>query len=508
MNQEIEKDRPFKTRLKDLRTGILEMQEYLKQERISTLIIVTGFDGAGKGHIIQRFNEWLDPRTVSTSAFWISSDEERERPYFWKFWRYLPSKGRTALFFGSWYADLIAQRLYDGLSDEKLDQRLEKIRFFERMLAEDGTLIMKYWLHLARDQQLEKKAELEKNPQFHWKMQPDDWSHEGHYERFLETAEYVMGLTDQECSRWTRVPAFDPDERDYMVARSFVRNVQRYSSDHARLRKSNQAPPPAPFSPSEPLLPVSTPSLNPPDDQNLKLDKAIYNELLPDLQDRLFQLAWTFYHLKKSVFLVFEGWDAAGKGGCIRRVVDSIDARLFDVIPISAPTREELDYNYLWRFWKTIPRAGRMAIYDRSWYGRVLVERVEGFARDHEWMRAYNEIIDFENQLTRPGNIVLKFWLEISPETQLKRFQKRQVVPFKRFKLGPEDWRNRAKWSNYQIAAREMIEKTHTPQAPWHVIHADNKRFGRIDVLKRIVATMESALADVDVTAGGQQNRA
>lgn len=483
------KEKTYKAQLKDLRTGILEMQEYLKQERISTLIIVTGFDGAGKGQIIHRFNEWLDPRTVSTSAFWVQSDEERERPYFWKFWRYLPSKGRTALFFGSWYADLIAQRLYDGIADETLDARIEKIRFFERMLAHDGTLILKYWLHLSREEQLEKRADLERNAQFHWKMQPDDWSQEGHYERFWEVADYVINRSDQECARWTSIPAADPDERDFKVASSFVGNVQQYNTDHRQLRKSGISIAPSTPAPGDwpepPQLSVGSP---------LKLDKASYNECLPELQDQLFQLAWKFYEMKKSVFVVFEGWDAAGKGGCIRRVVESIDARLFDVIPISAPTKEELDYHYLWRFWRTIPRAGRMAIYDRSWYGRVLVERVEGYASELEWKRAYNEIIDFESQLTRPGNIVLKFWLEISPETQLKRFQKRQVVPFKRFKLGPEDWRNRAKWSNYHIAATEMIEKTHTDSAPWHVIPADNKRHARIEVLRHVTAAMQKTV--------------
>lgn len=499
-------EKSFKAQLKELRTGILEMQDYLKNERISTLIIVTGFDGAGKGHIIHKFNEWLDPRTVSTTAFWHQSEEERERPYFWKFWNYLPSKGRTALFFGSWYADLIAQKLCDGLPAETVENRIEKIRFFERMLAADGVLILKFWLHLSREEQLSKRSELEKNPQFHWKMQSVDWSQEGHYDRFWETSKLVIEKTDQACSRWIQVPAFDPDQRDFLVAKAFVHNVQHFNTELHKLRKSPA--PPLPMiqmnsgAVSANPIPIPTPSLA--ELSPLAMDKMEYSTLLPDLQDQLFELAWKFFEQKRSVFLIFEGWDAAGKGGCIRRVVESIDARLFDVIPISAPSKQELSHHYLWRFWKSIPRAGRMAIYDRSWYGRVLVERVEGFASAHEWQRAYNEIIDFENQLIRPGHLVLKFWLEISPETQLKRFEKRQVIPFKRFKLGPEDWRNRSKWSTYQVAASEMIEKTHTHLCPWHVVQADNKRATRIEVLKTIVQSMSQAASHGKVNSSGR----
>lgn len=483
-------DQNFKTQIKNLRTGILEMQEYLKQESISTLILVTGFDGAGKGQIIHRFNEWLDPRTVKTHAFWHHSDEERDRPYFWRYWKCMPSKGKTAIFFGSWYADLIAEKVHGEISEEDFNLQIEKIRFFERMLVMDGVLLLKFWLHLTLEEQLSRKDDLEKNTQFHWKTQADDWFKEGHYQKFWEVSESVMTKTDQECAHWIHIPSADSDSRDLLVAEKFIDSVQSSSTESLKAVHLNQGPAPVP----QVFRPSPGSSQEGLTETGGSMSKEEYDVILPQLQEKLFDLAWEFYHQKKTTFLVFEGWDAAGKGGCIRRIVQSIDARLFDVIPVSAPTKEEHEQHYLWRFWRDIPRAGRMAIFDRSWYGRVLVERVEGFASKKEWQRAYEEIIDFEHQLISPGNVMLKFWLEISPETQLKRFQKRQVIPFKRFKIGPEDWRNRGKWNQYQVAVNDMVEKTNSQSAPWTIINAGNKKFARIQVLKTICHAMTSAL--------------
>lgn len=481
--------RDYKSELRELRTSVLKMQQFLKKEKISTLIIVTGFDGAGKGQIIHRFNEWLDPRTVRTHAFWQLSDEENGRPYFWRYWQCLPSKGRSALFFGSWYADLIADRVHEDIDDITMRERLETIRFFERMLVKDGVLLIKYWLHLSLEEQLSQKEDLEKNTQFHWKTQTEDWFKDGHYEKFWKTSEYVMDLTDQECARWIPIPAGDPQKRDFLVAEAFVKAVKKYPDETKKLKdlELGIAPVREPFRPA----PCSS-QFNPSDEY--RIEKPEYEEMLPRLQSQLYDLAWEFYKAEMTTFLIFEGWDAAGKGGCIRRVVQSIDARLFDVNPVSAPTKEELAHHYLWRFWKAIPRSGRMAIFDRSWYGRVLVERVEGFASENEWKRSYEEIIDFESQLAAKKHLIMKFWLEITPETQLKRFEKRQEVPFKQFKIGPEDWRNRSKWKEYQEAVSDMIQKTNSKAAPWAIIPADNKRYARIHVLKKICSAMESAL--------------
>ncbi len=485
-------DPNYKSRIKILRTGILEMQEYLKKQSISTIILVTGFDGAGKGQIIHRFNEWLDPRTVQTHSFWHHSDEERDRPYYWRYWKCMPPKGKTAIFFGSWYADLIAGKVYGEISEESFHLQKQKILFFEKMLTMDGVHLLKFWLHLTREEQLSKKEDLEKNTQFHWKTQPDDWFNEGHYQKFWEVSESVLQATDHERARWISIPAADPDYRDYLVAKKFVESVQLEIKGDSEAENLNQSPAPVPNS----FRPLAHPNGSK-EEPASNISKEEYETVLPELQEKLFNLAWEFYYQKKTAFLIFEGWDAAGKGGCIRRIIQSIDARLFEVIPVSAPTQQEHDQHYLWRFWRDLPRAGRMAIFDRSWYGRVLVERVEGFAKTKEWQRAYEEIIEFEHQLISPGNVMQKFWLEISPETQLKRFQKRQDIPFKRFKIGPEDWRNRGKWDEYQIATDDMIQKTSSQSAPWAVINANNKKFARIEVLKIICKVMSEALNPV-----------
>jgi polyphosphate kinase 2 (PPK2 family) len=191
---------------------------------------------------------------------------------------------------------------------------------------------------------------------------------------------------------------------------------------------------------------------------------------------------------------VFEGWDAAGKGGAIRRLTSAIDARDYRVIPVSKPTDEEKSQHYLWRFWRHVPRAGRVTIYDRSWYGRVLVERLEGFCRVDEWRRAYGELNDFEMQLAAHGIIVLKFWLQMSKEEQLRRFRHREETDYKRHKINAEDWRNRRKWREYEIAVGDMLALTQHASAPWHLVAADNKRHARLEILKISCQQIAAAL--------------
>jgi polyphosphate kinase 2 (PPK2 family) len=194
------------------------------------------------------------------------------------------------------------------------------------------------------------------------------------------------------------------------------------------------------------------------------------------------------------VIAVFEGMDAAGKGGAVRRITQAIDARLCSIIPIAAPSEEERAQPYLWRFWRNLPRRGRFAIFDRSWYGRVLVERVEGYCSEADWNRAYGEINDFEEQIVGSGGIVVKFWLSISQEEQLRRFQERQDSPFKRFKITEDDWRNRSKWGFYETAICAMLDRTSTEIAPWTLVASEDKYFGRIKILRTLCQRIEESL--------------
>lgn len=229
-------------------------------------------------------------------------------------------------------------------------------------------------------------------------------------------------------------------------------------------------------------------------DLNLKLERAEYDVQLTRRQIQLRELGWQVYQQQRPVVLVFEGWDAAGKGGIIKRITEKIDPRGYVVYPISAPQGEDKTRHYLYRFWRRLPERGQIAIFDRSWYGRVLVERVEGFCSPSEWKRAYKEINSFERQLRDSGTIVVKFWIQISREEQLRRFEERQRIGYKAWKLTDEDWRNRAKWSDYEEAVREMLLKTGTRPAPWTLVEGNDKCWARVKVLSRLVEVLSHDL--------------
>ena len=229
-------------------------------------------------------------------------------------------------------------------------------------------------------------------------------------------------------------------------------------------------------------------------DLSLKLERVEYDVQLTRRQIQLRELGWQVYQQKRPVVLVFEGWDAAGKGGIIKRITEKIDPRGYVVYPISAPLGEDKTRHYLYRFWRRLPERGQIAIFDRSWYGRVLVERVEGFCTTSEWKRAYKEINSFERQLRDSGAILAKFWIQISREEQLRRFEERQRIGYKAWKLTAEDWRNRAKWSDYEEAVHEMLLKTGTRLAPWTMVEGNDKCWARVKVLSRLVEVLSHNL--------------
>jgi AMP-polyphosphate phosphotransferase len=229
-------------------------------------------------------------------------------------------------------------------------------------------------------------------------------------------------------------------------------------------------------------------------DLSLKLDQGVYRKRLLDAQLRLRRLHFRMYERQVPVLAVFEGWDAAGKGGAIKRITETLEPRGFTVSSFSAPRGEEKTHHYLWRFWRTLPRAGHLGIFDRSYYGRVLVERVEGFCAESEWRRAYREITEFEGHQASFGMVICKFWLHVSPEEQLRRFRERERDPFRQHKLTPEDWRNRARWGEYAEAVEDMVAGTSTPAAPWTVVEADDKLHARVKVVVTVADAVERAL--------------
>jgi polyphosphate:AMP phosphotransferase len=474
----------YEKEVSTLRAGLLQAQRDLLEARVPLVLIVSGADGAGKSETVNRLHEWFDPRGLETNVFGPLSDEERDRPPYWRFWMSLPPRGRVGIFFGSWYTDPIIRRVYRKVGGAPFDRSLSRIEFFEQELAQDGALIVKVWLHLSKRAQKKRLRSLEKDPKTRWRLSPLDWKHFGLYDRFVKYSEEALQRTDTGFAPWTVIEATDDRYREITVGRTVLEAIQRRLSAKA-----------APAPPAKRVVPVGD-MVSVLDRVDLKqtISPKDYDRKLAGLQGKLNRLSRQAWEKKLSSVLVFEGWDAAGKGGAVRRLTSAMDARLYRVVPIAAPTDEERAHQYLWRFWRHIPRSGRVTIFDRSWYGRVLVERVEGFAREDEWKRAFQEINDFEAQLAEHGTLVTKFWVHISKDEQLRRFKERQKTEFKQYKITDEDWRNRKQWDAYEAAVNETVVRTSTRQAPWVIVAGNDKRLARIQILEAVCRRLEKAL--------------
>jgi polyphosphate:AMP phosphotransferase len=484
----------YKQEVEQLRTELLEAQLALKERNIPVYVIIAGIEGAGKGGVVNRLDEWLDARGVSVYAFWDETDDERQRPRAWRFWRAMPRRGEVSVFFGGWYLNPIEQRFAGDWDDAELDQCLRGIRELERMLINDGAVIVKCWYHFSEEVQRERLKALARNDRSRWKMLPKKSKFSEQYQRFEDIADRVVRGTDIGRAPWHIIEATDARYRDMTTGRILLHELQHALAQAPHDERRVEDAPSESNGDLLPDAPEARISLLDRIDLGQTIDREHYRERLADLQGELSELAWRAYKRKVSTMLVFEGVDAAGKGGAIRRVTQAVDSRLREVIQVAAPTDEEKAHHYLWRFWRHVPRAGRMTIFDRSWYGRVLVERVEGFTSHANWARAYLEINDFEEQLTRAGIVVQKFWLQISKEEQLARFQAREQTPYKRYKITDEDWRNREKWDQYREAVNEMLARTSARHAPWNLIAGNDKRFARIQVLETVVGALREAL--------------
>lgn len=477
----------FEAEIAELREQLLDVQQKLEQAGVPVLIVIAGLDSSGKGDLIGKLNEWFDPRFMSTHAFGYPSDEEKERPQHWRYWMSLPPRGRIALYAMGWYGQILSDRLNGRVGMVQFEKDLSHINKLERELTDDGALIIKFWLHLSKKQQVKLVGKLEKNPETRWRVTEAEKRHLKLYDKFVAICEQVIRHTSTPDAPWLMVNGYDANYRRLVTARHIVERCT------ARL----QLQPAVSANPvGESITQVkSGVSLL----SSLKLEKSLgkpeYQEKLALYQGKISQLSHKARQQKRSTLLVFEGWDAAGKGGVIRRITHAMDARNYRVIPIAAPTDEEKAHHYLWRFWRHIPRDGKVTIYDRSWYGRVLVERVENFASTAEWMRAYSEINDFEEELTEHGIILLKFWIHIDKDEQLRRFQQRQDTVYKRYKITADDYRNREKWEHYEDAVNEMITRTSTEYAPWLLIEANDKYYARVRVLSELCRAYEKTLS-------------
>lgn len=468
----------YKAAVPDLRVALINAQYDLRNADFPVVIWIAGDDRMAANALVNRLNEWFDSRFIGTRVFAEPTDEELQRPHVWRLWRSLPPKGAASFFVGG-LMRAANQRAEGEIDEAEFSAWLSHIAHMQRALVDDGALILKFFLHTPAKIQKKKLREAEKHPELGWQVDKRDWAALDTLGPVLPIAERILRETSAPGAPWTIVESTDDRYRDLTVARTILAAIT------ARMAE-----------PTKPSTPSVAESVFGEFDQaanvlsGVDLSRTInreeYRRALAKEQGRLHDLSIEARKRGISTVLAFEGWDAAGKGGVIRRVTAALEAGDFRVVPVAAPTEEERKFHYLWRFWRDLPPAGRFVIFDRTWYGRVLVERLEGFATTGEWQRAFDEINDFESQMVERGMYVAKFWLHVSQDEQLARFQAREETPYKKHKITEEDYRNRERWHDYVKAVDQMILRTASDGAKWHVIPANDKYWARIATLKAI----------------------
>ncbi|WP_414545964.1 polyphosphate:AMP phosphotransferase [Nostoc sp. CCY0012] len=480
----------YKSEIDRLMHQLRELQNACWEKKLPVIVVLEGWAAAGKGGLVKQMVSYMDPRGFQVHPIWPPSEEERKYPFMWRFWEKLPAQGKISFFYHSWYTHVLEERLLDRVGTDQIPavpQLMGQINAFERQMVDDGAAIAKFWMHLSRKELKSRLKEYGKDPLTAWRVRKEDWKQAKHYDRYATYAEDMLVQTSTGVAPWTLVEANCERWAQVKVLSQLAATLTA-----ALDRLKIQIPTPS--------LPTQT-QLEPTDsdvlasvDLSLSLAEADYEEQLAKEQVELRKLQLSIHKHQIPVLVMFEGWDAAGKGGAIKRLTDILDPRSYFVHPFAAPTDEEKAHHYLWRFWRRLPTASIIGIFDRSWYGRVLVERVEGFASEIEWRRAYREINEFEAQLTSAGYVLVKFWLQISPEEQLNRFTARQNDPFKQYKLTDEDWRNREQWPVYEVAVNQAIQRTSTPTAPWTIVAANDKYYARVKVIETVVEAIQAEL--------------
>ena len=469
-----------------LRVGLVNAQYDLRDAGFPVVIIVAGDDRFAGNEVVNRLNEWLDTRYMRTYVLGELAEEEKQRPRFWRLWRSMPPRGRIAIWAGGLFGEITAY-LAGEVDEADLESWASHLEALQRAMLADGAVVIKFFLHTPSDVQRGRLKRAHKDPALGWRVDQRDWAALGEIPKARPIVERLLRRLSAPGAPWTVVEASDERYRDITVARVVLSTIT------ARLGQQpsqGAALPPELFAPAADQATV----LSRVDLSQRIDDKAAYRKRLNKLQARLHELSLEARERGLTTVLAFEGWDAAGKGGVIRRVTQSLEAGDYRVIPTAAPTEEERRYHYLWRFWRDLPPAGEFVVYDRTWYGRVLVERIEGYATDVQWQRAYDEINDFEEQLVERGYLVQKYWLHTSQEEQLARFQARETTPYKQHKITEEDYRNRERWADYEQAVDQTLLRTSSELAPWYVIPANDKHFARIDVLDKITDGLKAAL--------------
>ena len=477
-------------------------QRRLKEAGIPVLILFDGMDAAGKGTQINRLIQFLDPRGFDVYASSRVTEDEAMRPFLWRFWTLTPENGRIAVFDRSWYRKVREDRFEGRTAKKELSEAFRDICSFEKQLTDSKAVIIKLFLYISREEQKKRFKKLEESGETAWRVTKEDWKRNEDYDRYLKNNEEMLERTDTEYAPWTIIEATDKSYGAMKILKTVTETLEDALAKRAEEERLKEEKKKA----AETLLKAGE---NPAEnsryqngvlsgiDLSKTMTREAYKKEIDRLQKKLELLHSELYRLRIPVVLGFEGWDAGGKGGAIRRLTSHLDPRGYQVCPTAAPNDIEKKHHYLWRFWNRMPKAGHIAIFDRTWYGRVMVERIEGFCREEEWRRAYQEINEMESHLVNAGAVVLKFWLQIDKDEQKRRFEERMRIPEKQWKITDEDWRNREKWDQYELAVNEMLVRTSTTYAPWIVVEGNCKYYARVKVLRTVVEALEKKIAQV-----------
>ena len=496
----------YKVLMDELQPKLSYLQRACKEQEMPVMIVFEGLGAAGKGTLINKIIEPLDPRGFTVHATAVETKEERMHPFLWRFWTKVPAKGRISIFDRSWYRRVLVDRFDGETSKEQLAYSFSEICSFEKQLTDDGVTIIKFFAHISKKEQKKRFDHLLADKKTAWRVTKDDLLRNKQYDAYLKMNEEMLEKTDSEYAPWNILECTDCEYAAAKMTEIVVSALETAIAKKKEMDINRKEP--------EEIKTADTQAADTAEEnltedielQNLKssalagidlskeMDRETYKKELLRLQTRLSELHNELYKYRIPVILAFEGWDAGGKGGAIKRLTQALDPRGYMVHPVASPNDIEKAHHYLWRFWRSLPKDGHIAIFDRSWYGRVMVERVEGFCREDEWKRAYHEMNEMEQQWAHHGTVVIKFWMHIDKDEQERRFKERQENPAKQWKITDEDWRNREKWDAYEKAVDEMFIRTSTTYAPWIVVEANSKYYARIKVLQTVVDALEKRI--------------
>ncbi|MDD2972838.1 MAG: polyphosphate:AMP phosphotransferase [Lachnospiraceae bacterium] len=486
-NGEIEKlsQDEMKKILKNTRGKLAMQQQLIKEKKLPVLVLVEGWGAAGKGTLISYLIRDLDPRFFRVIPTKAPTKEEKRKPFLCRHMQNIPEAGQFVFLDAGWMEETVCDMIDGKLKEKELKKRFEEINVFERQLVDNGYLVLKIFVDVSRDIQKERVQKLMDEEDTRWRVGKRDLDQLKERKKYEKAYGSFIGETNSEKAPWHVIDSGEKGLVELQVCHLLVDGIEKaiQQKDIPVVIPENK------FS----MMPM--PKLDHVDLAK-ELSREEYEEQLNAAQKKLKKLHNKIYNKGIPVIIAYEGWDAAGKGGNIKRLTSALDARGFQVNPIASPDVHEKNRHFLWRFWTRLPKTGHIAIFDRTWYGRVMVERLEGFCSENDWQRAYNEINEFEKMLTDWGAVVVKFWIHIDKETQLKRFHEREATPEKRWKITEEDWRNREKWDQYEIAVDEMIQKTSTEFAPWHIIQSNDKYYARIQAINVVIDAIEQKLKE------------